>query len=144
MLMSSESERIQKEDGILTAGGRQFFGAGGHWLSTQLTETIPSIKGNSITWWKWAPGELKRKIYFSKGYTRNSVLFHMPQVCCLPPAQLIFYRNSGQRVSAMWPWQSQALEEIQSTDASRAEVRLALYFGFKMLYNILYLKRRTS
>lgn len=113
-----------RKDGILTAWGRQFFWAGGHWLSTQLTETIPSIKGNSITWWKWTPG-LKRKMYFSRDYARIFVLAPMPWACCLLPLQITFYSNSGQ-VSAIWPWQSQALEKIQSTDVSRAEVRLNL------------------
>lgn len=117
----------------LTAGGRQLSGAGGHRLSTHLTQTVPPIKGDPISWWKWTPGKFKRKMYFCKGYARDFPLFPMPSVFCLPPAQSIFYRNSGQIVSAMWPWQSQALEEIQSMDASRAEVRLALYFHFKKI-----------
>lgn len=52
----------------------------------------------------------------------------------LPSSSAInILRNSGQIVSAMWPWQSQALEEIQSMDASRAEVRLALYLHLKKI-----------
>lgn len=139
-----ESEGLQEADFILTAGRRQFFWTGAHGLSTHLTQTVPSIKGNSIAWWKRTPGELKRKMYFSKGYTRNFPLFPMPWFCCLPPVQSIFYTNSGQIVSAMWPWQSQTLEATQSTDASRAEVTLALYFGLKKLPDILYLKSRDS
>lgn len=114
-----ESERLQKGDGILTAWGRQFFWAGGHRLSTHLTETVPSIKGNSIAWWKWTPGEPKRKKYFSKSYARNFPLFPSPWVCCLLPVQLMFYRHSGQIVFAMWPWQSLALEEIHSVNAEQ-------------------------
>lgn len=133
MLVSLEKWEASEMRWQLTAWGRQFSWAGGHRLSTHLTETVPSIKGNSISWWKWTPGKLKRKMYSCKAYARNFPLFPMPWASCLPPAQSIFYRNSGQIVSAMWPWQSQALEEIQSMDASRAEVRLALYFHLKQI-----------
>lgn len=133
MLMSLEKWEASEKRWQLTAWGWQLSWAGGHRLSTHLTETVPPIKGNSISWWKWTPGEFKRKVDCCKGYARISCLFPMPGVFCLPPAQSIFYRNSGQIVSAMWPWQSQALEEIQSMDASRAEVRLALYFHLKKI-----------
>lgn len=83
------------ERSILTAWGRQFFWTGGHWLSTHLTETVPSIKGNPIARWEWTPGKLKRKMYFSKGHARNFPLFPVPWVCCLPPLQSVFYRTSS-------------------------------------------------
>lgn len=138
---AQKCKRIQKEDGVLTAWGRQFFRAGGHWLSTQLTETVPSIKGNSITWWKWTPG-LKRKMYFSRDYARIFVLVPMLRACCLLPLQVTCYSNSGQTVSAIWPWQSQALEKIQSTHARRAEVRLNLLKPQYKTLNTFYLRRR--
>lgn len=128
-----KSERLQKWDGNLlleadSSLGLEDIGWAHIWQRQSLPLKVTRSPGGNGRLEKF-----KRKMDFCKGYARNFPLFPMPWVFCLPPAQSIFYRNSGQIVSAMWPWQSQALENIQSMDASRAEVRLALYFHLKKI-----------
>lgn len=46
--------------------------AGRHWLSTELTKTVPSIEGNSVSRWKWA---------FANGTGKAVRVIGLPKSC---------------------------------------------------------------
>ena len=73
--------------GTLTAGAGGFFRAGRHRLCTELTKTVSPVECDSVSGWKWAPGNRKTFALRVIPAIPFCLLTHLP---ASPPVQIGF------------------------------------------------------